>query len=85
MLRKTVLSALSLLFLAVLSARADDVLQLIPGQNAFSDPKTGISMSPYGGLLNGNPAEFFCVDANPVADDATWAAVATQLTNVTGY
>jgi hypothetical protein len=68
-----------LLFLASAPLWADNVQ--LTGQNAFDDPATNTSMSPYYGLLNGQATSFFCVDAStPVSGTASWTAFATPLT-----
>lgn len=79
-IRKTALAISLLLFLSAMPLLADDVQ--FTGTAAFDDPATGISMSPYSGLLNGQPVDFFCVDfSTSVSSTSSWTATPTSLTN----
>jgi hypothetical protein len=80
MTRKLSLAALLVFFSVAVPARADNVqLQGLPSP---TDPKTGLSISPYSALVDGNPVLVFCVDiATPVANNASWTATSTPLTS----
>lgn len=78
MIYKLLLWVFVLVFLAAAPSRADNVQ--FTGQAAFDDPATGISMSPYSGLLNGQAVQYFCVDfSTGVSSTASWTATATIL------
>jgi hypothetical protein len=48
------------------------------GQYAFGD--NGVGIPPYGGTLNGNPAEFYCVDfTHDIKGGTTWYVDALNL------
>jgi hypothetical protein len=78
--RKAILCISFLLFLSATPLLADNVQ--FTGTAAFDDPATGTSMSPYSGSLNGQAADFFCVDfSTAVSSTAGWTATPTLLTN----
>lgn len=67
--------ALALIFSA--SAKADTVY--VDGSYAFANGGYGIP--PYGGTLNGQSAQFFCVDfSTPIWAGESWQATVTSLT-----
>ena len=46
----------------------------------------GYPIGPYGGTLNGSPAQFFCVDCNsPIYANTGWTANVTNLVSSSGY
>jgi hypothetical protein len=83
------LKRLAWLFAVVLvlafSARADggDAKILFNGGYAFANGGYGIP--PYQGTMNGNPAEFFCVDfSHEIYGGQSWIATVTSLTDAAG-
>lgn len=74
------LVAFSLLFLALAlpgAAKADTVT--VDGTFAFANGGYGIP--PYGGTLNGQSAQFFCVDfSTPIWAGESWQVTVTSLT-----
>jgi hypothetical protein len=73
---------LPILLLFAVSAKADSVY--VDGSYAFADHGYGIG--PYGGTLNGQSAQFYCVDfIHNITGNSGWNAVVTGLTNATGY
>ena len=78
--RKLFLAALLVFFFAAVPARADNVQ--LQGLASPTDPNTGLSISPYSALVDGNPVLVFCVDfATPIANNASWTATSTSLTS----
>jgi len=77
--------ALASFLLFSVSTHADTV-ELVPGGAAFDDPLTGLSMSPYTAVVNGQTTDVFCVDfSSSVSNDANWTATATALVSPSGY
>jgi hypothetical protein len=69
-------AAVALLSLAP-STFADSFVT-VDGSYAFAD--NGYGIPPYGGTLNGQPAEFYCVDfAHDIAGGDSWLAIVTPV------
>lgn len=69
-------AAVALLSLAP-SAFADSFVT-VDGSYAFGD--NGYGIPPYGGTLNGQPAEFYCVDfEHDIAGGDSWLAIVTPV------
>jgi len=90
MLRKIVLGTLFLLLFSVSTVRADSLAVVLDGTAAepfqYTDPTTQktttLSLSPYGGTLAGQAAQFICVNVNePIPSKASWLANVTTLGN----
>ncbi len=61
------------------SAFADSAV-VVDGSYAFAN--NGYGIPPYGGTLNGQPAEFYCVDfAHDIVGGDSWQAVVTPITS----
>jgi hypothetical protein len=84
MLRKIMVGTLFLLFFSSSMVHADSVTVTLDGTSAESFLLNGqsISLSPYGGTLNGQAAQFFCLNFNePIPARGSWTANATVLGN----
>lgn len=91
MFRSIVFGALFLVLFSASTVYADSmtVTVALDGSSAESfgpDPSAGItttlSLSPYGGTLDGQPAEFICVNFNePIPSAGSWTANVTALGN----
>lgn len=85
MIRRLCLSFLVLLFLAVsplLADNFDQTVQFTNSTNAITNE--GFSISPYQGTLNGQPADFFCIDFDHAfgvsqGQTTSWNALATPV------
>ena len=65
------------------AAFADSVVA-IDGSYAFAN--NGYGIPPYGGTLNGQAAEFYCVDfSHDISAGETWKVVTTNLTSGSNY
>ncbi|MGB6199648.1 MAG: PEP-CTERM sorting domain-containing protein [Candidatus Acidiferrales bacterium] len=81
--QKFMLLAAGVLMFMAPSAFADGVV-VFNGSYAFANDGYGIP--PYGGTLNGQSAEFYCVDfSHDIVSGDTWNAVITPLTNTANY
>lgn len=85
MLKKIIVRILPMFLLVALPVFADGTAQVfVNGQSAFQDH--GVSMSPYGGTLNGQPASFICVQYDaPIHNNSGWTADVTSLISPDGY
>ena len=80
---KVMLAAASIFLFMAPAAFADDVVT-INGTYAFAN--NGYGIPPYGGTLNGQAAEFYCVDfSHDIQAGDTWNAVVTNLTSGANY
>jgi hypothetical protein len=69
-------AAIALLSLAP-SAFADSTVSV---DGSYSFASFGYGIPPYGGTLNGQPAEFYCVDfSHDIAGGDSWLAIATPV------
>jgi len=76
-LRKFLFVAAATLLALAPSALADSTVY-VNGTYAFAN--NGYGIPPYGGTLNGNPAEFYCVDfSHDISGGDTWQAVTTPV------
>ena len=76
--RKLCLAAVLALASFTPSAFADSTVY-VNGSYAFAN--NGYGIPPYGGTLNGQPAEFFCVDfTHDISGGDSWQAVVTPVT-----
>jgi PEP-CTERM motif len=81
--RKVFLAALALLLFFAPAAFADSVVA-INGSYAFAN--NGYGIPPYGGTLNGQAAEFYCVDfSHDISGGDSWNAVVTNLVSGSDY
>lgn len=72
------------LFLFAVSAKADTVTVYFNGSYDFADH--GVGIPPYGGTVNGQSAEFYCVDyAHDIYANTSWQATVTQLSSTANY
>lgn len=88
MIRRLLLSAV--LFLAATPLLADETITFTNSTDAYVDPDTGFSISPYVGTLNGQTTDFFCVDFShnfgvPADGSTTWTATATLLDSSSSF
>lgn len=81
---KTLLiAAAALLLCTAPSAFADSVVSF-NGSYAFGN--NGYGIPPYGGTLNGQAAQFYCVDfSHDISSGDTWNAIVTPLANSSNY
>ena len=81
---KALLVAVAMLLFIAPSAFADSVVA-INGSYAFGS--NGYGIPPYGGTLNGQAVEFYCVDFSHDISGSTspWNAVVTDLTSGANY
>lgn len=78
MSRKLLFAALVMCLCWAIPVHADQVQ--LSGQPSPTDPLTGLSISPYAATVDGQSVNVFCVDiSTPVANTASWTAVATPL------
>jgi hypothetical protein len=77
-LKKLIWMLLAVSLLSV-SAKADTIDTVyFNGSYAFSN--NGVGIPPYGGTLNGQSAEFYCVDfSHEITGNTTWQAIVTNL------
>ena len=76
-LRKLLFAAAATLLALAPSALADSTVY-VNGTYAFSN--NGYGIPPYGETLNGNPAEFYCVDfSHDISGGDYWQAVTTPV------
>lgn len=82
---KRLLWVLPVILFVSLSARADGTATVyVSGGYAFAN--NGYGIPPYQGTLNGQSAEFFCVDfSHGITGNTSWQATVTDLTNAAGY
>ncbi len=81
-IRKFLLVAAVALATFAPSALADSTVYF-NGSYAFGD--NGYGIPPYGGTLNGQPAQFYCVDfSHDITGGMTWSAYVTPVTGLTG-
>ena len=91
MIRKLLLSVLVALLFASIPVWADgfdQTIQFINSTGALTND--GFSISPYKGTLNGQPADFICVDFSHTfgvsqGQTTTWNAMATPLTSASSF
>lgn len=84
MSRKLFFAALVVLLCSPIPAHADQVQ--LSGQPSPTDPLTGLSISPYAATVDGQSVTVFCVDiSTPVANTASWTAVATSLASSSDF
>jgi hypothetical protein len=86
-LRKVVFGTLILLLFFASTARGDSVSVTLDGTAAESFQLNGqsISLSPYGGTLNGQAVQFICLNFNErIPSGGGWTAFATTLGNTAG-
>ena len=80
---KVVMVAATMLLFIAPVAFADSVIA-INGTYAFAN--NGYGIPPYGGTLNGQAAEFYCVDfSHDISAGDTWNAVVTSLTSGSNF
>jgi hypothetical protein len=71
-------AAIALLSLAPSAFADSDVSVSIDGSYPFAS--FGYGVPPYGGMLNGQPAEFYCVDfTHDIAGGDSWLAIVTPV------
>jgi len=80
---KVLLVAAAMLLFTAPAALADSIVA-INGTYAFAN--NGYGIPPYGGTLNGQAAEFYCVDfSHDIAAGDTWNVVTTNLASGSDY
>jgi hypothetical protein len=80
---KVLLVAMAMLLFSSSAAFADSIVA-IDGTYAFAN--NGYGIPPYGGTLNGQAAEFYCVDfAHDISAGDTWSVVTTNLASVSNF
>jgi hypothetical protein len=80
---KVLLVAVAALLFIAPAAFADSVIS-INGSYAFAN--NGYGIPPYGGTLNGQAAQFYCVDfSHDIKAGDTWNAVVTNLTSGSNF
>jgi hypothetical protein len=81
---KIVLLAAGVLLFLIPSAKADSIVAF-NGSYAFGN--NGVGIPPYGGTLNGQAAEFYCVDfSHDIVGGQSWSAIVTPVTtNLASY
>jgi len=80
---KLAITAASVLLFMIPSAKADSIVYF-NGSYAFAN--SGVGIPPYGGTLNGQPAEFYCVDfTHDIVGGQSWNAVVTPVSPTTNY
>src|SRR5258708_2401601 len=73
---------LAVLLLTAVSAKADSVY--VNGSFSFADH--GVGIPPYGGILNGHSASFYCVDfGHQISGNTGWTVKVTPLLSASGY
>jgi hypothetical protein len=74
-------------FFAAIPVFADGFDQTVQFGNSTGAPTSdGFSISPYAGTLNGQAAEFYCVDFTHTFDvPISWNAMATALTSTSSF
>jgi hypothetical protein len=81
---KKVLLVAGLMLLFTAPAAFADSMVAIDGTYAFAN--NGYGIPPYGGTLNGQAAEFYCVDfAHDISAGDTWSVVPTNLVSGSNY
>jgi hypothetical protein len=82
---KLLIVAAALLMFMAPSAFADpDSTVKFNGSYAFGN--NGVGIPPYGGTLNGQAAEFYCVDfTHDIVSGDSWQAIVTPLTTTANY
>ncbi|MGB6431241.1 MAG: thioester domain-containing protein [Candidatus Acidiferrales bacterium] len=82
---KLLIVAASVLMFVAPSAFADaDSTVVFNGSYAFGN--NGVGIPPYGGTLNGQSEEFYCVDfSHDIVAWDTWPAIVTPLSNTSNY
>jgi len=81
---RIVFLAAGILLFLIPSAKADSIVAF-NGSYAFGN--NGVGIPPYGGTLNGQAAEFYCVDfSHDITGGDSWNAIVTPVTtNPAGY
>ena len=80
---RTLLFAAAVSLLGLAPTASADSLVTVDGSYAFAD--NGYGIPPYGGTLNGQPAEFYCVDfTHDISAGDSWLAVVTPLASSGG-
>lgn len=78
--RKRLLLVLPMLLLVAVSAKADGVDATVYFNGNYAFANNGFGVPPYGGTLNGQNAEFFCVDfSHEITGHTSWQAAVTDL------
>ena len=81
--RKALLIAVAMLLFIAPAAFADSVVA-VNGTYAFAN--NGYGIPPYGGTLNGQAAEFYCVDfRHDIAGGDTWNAVVNNVASSSNF
>jgi hypothetical protein len=63
------------------SALADGVSATVAVDGSYAFGNNGYGIPPYGGTLNGQPAEFYCVDfSHDISGGMSWTAIVTPIT-----
>jgi hypothetical protein len=82
-LGKLLIVAAGVLLFMVPRASADSVVVF---NGSYSFGNGGYGIPPYGGTLDGQPADFYCVDfSHDISGGDTWPAIVTPLTNTSNY
>jgi hypothetical protein len=77
-LQKILFAAAVLSLLSFAPSAFADSFVTVDGSYAFGD--NGYGIPPYGGTLNGQPAEFYCVDfTHDIAGGDSWLAIVTPV------
>ncbi len=81
---KQLLWLLPMFLLTTLPVKADTDSVYVNG--SYSSISNGYAVGPYGGLLNGTPTQFYCVDfKDQISGNSGWSANVTSLTSSSGY
>jgi hypothetical protein len=82
-LAEIVFIAAAVLLFMIPSAKADSSVYF-NGSYAFAN--NGVGIPPYGGTLNGQPADFYCVDfSHDIVGGQSWEAIVTPVSPTTNY
>ena len=73
-----------MMLMACVSAKANTATVYFNGDYAFAN--NGVGIPPYMGTLNGQAAQFYCVDfSHDITGNTSWQATVTPITPTTNY